>query len=50
MKMTKLFAIVLAVSSMLTVSALAVSAASTTNITVKVNDTVILEYLGQGQQ
>ena len=41
MKMTKLFAIVLAVSSMLTVSALAVSAASTTNITVKVNDTVI---------
>ena len=41
MKMTKLIAIVLAVSSMLTVSALAVSAASTTNITVKVNDTVI---------
>lgn len=41
MKMTKLFAIVLAVSSMLTVSVLAVSAASTTNITVKVNDTVI---------
>ena len=41
MKMTKLIAIVLAVSSMLTVSALAVSATSTTNITVKVNDTVI---------
>ena len=41
MKMTKLIAIVLAVSSMLTVSVLAVSAASTTNITVKVNDTVI---------
>ena len=42
MKMTKLIAIVLAVSSMLTVSALAVSAASTKDITVKVNDTVIL--------
>ena len=41
MKMTKLIAIVLAVSSMLTVSALAVSAASTKDITVKVNDTVI---------
>ena len=39
--MTKLIAIVLAVSSMLTVSALAVSAASTKDITVKVNDTVI---------
>lgn len=41
MKMTKLIAIVLAVSSMLTVSALAVSTASTKDITVKVNDTVI---------
>lgn len=41
MKMTKLIALVLAVSSMLTVSALAVSAASTKDITVKVNDTVI---------
>ena len=41
MKMTKLIAIVLAVISMLTVSALAVSAASTKDITVKVNDTVI---------
>ena len=41
MKMTKLIAIVLAVSSMLTVSALAVSAVSTKDITVKVNDTVI---------